>query len=282
MDDDYFHFHSLRDAGENELDSNLTELNGGYSFFDRGYTRHPDWLAHVSRYIVVAEAAGHLVTRKHSGKVKVLDVGCGWCNLPIAMHHNRGLPEEYWGLDLRASPGWVKRMPNWTVPTHLVRADFVLDDMAAIPGWPKRGFDITCCFEAFEHVPRSRAQDLMNRLFEWTRPGALCYFSTPNAGVSKSIADNHVGPDGEEREWAYDDKMAVARKAGFAVEAEYGTFASLGNLPDFVADPQSAMGNSHLLAAAKAYLPHAWYVAMVAAAYPRESNNAIWFLRRPK
>lgn len=251
---------------ENPLDSNLTELNAAYAYYDRGYVNHGDWLAHVGRYM----AAGKRV-RADS---KVLDVGCGFMNLPRSLYHNRNLPKIYWGLDLRATPHWGELL-RWKIPTRLVRMDIVLDDPTALPGWPRRGFDITTCFEVFEHVPRSKASALLYNLYQWTKPGGVCLFSTPNAGISDSIADNHVGPDGEEREWTYADKKKLATEAGFEIEETFGTFCRMDRLP-------AEAHNHPTLRAARKYLSHAWYITIVAAAYPELSNNSIFVMRRPK
>lgn len=258
-------------TSRNQLDSNLTELNAADQV-DRGYTSHNDWLAHTARYAHVAKYLGRLMG---SGKtVNLLDVGMGDMNLPKWLWRNRIKVTEYWGVDLRAKHEWLEEI-SWKVPMNVARADVVLDrgKLIEVAKWPST-FDVTVCFETFEHVPRDQAPTLMQNLFSWTRPGGICFFSTPNGGVSDSVAGNHVGSDGVVREWSYQDKLDLAKETGFEVEATFGTFCGIRRLP-----PEAF--NDPVVKAAKRFLHHSWFTVFVAAAYPQYSNNSLFVMRRP-
>ena len=115
----------------------------------------------------------------------------------------------------------------------------------------------------------------MSKLYRWTKPGGLAMVSTPNFGTSTSVAKNHIGPDGEIREWGYEAKLAMATSVGFEIEDVFGTFIRLDQLP------LGALDNP-VIQAAKKFLHGDWFSAFVASAFPEESNNAMMMLRRPK
>lgn len=259
-------FHNMRAGKEkNELDSNLTELNAATHYFERGYASHRDWLAHVSRFLTVAK-----YVRRNEGTL--LDVGCGKFSLPYTLNQARRQPAEYWGLDLRAIPAW-KDSIGWKPDTTLVKMDLILDDPTELPRWPEGGFDFVTCFEVLEHVQRRHAPTLIENLYKWTKPGGMVFFSTPNSGCSPSVAENHIGLDGEIREWDYDDKLDMVKEAGFTVEQEIGTFIRVTQIPKEVLEESA-------IKAARACLNSEWFAVFAAAGLPRQSNNAMFILRK--
>jgi 2-polyprenyl-3-methyl-5-hydroxy-6-metoxy-1,4-benzoquinol methylase len=265
------HFFEVRQKGEKPTDSNLTELNAAHAV-DKGFFSHSDWVGHIARY-------GHVLKRLVTPKAanwSMLDVGCGQLQLPYFLWRNR-CPQirQYWGLDLRAE-------------MCLIRMDITVDDpngyefdptvevgtdRMQLPVWPEP-FDVVVCLETFEHVPRGLGSTLMARLFEWTRPGGTCIFSTPNAGVAKSTADNHHGSDGECREWEYNEKLELQRQAGFELEASYGVFGAITRLP-----PEAWTLDTLRI---KDFHHNALAATVLFAGYPAEANNSLQILRRPK
>jgi 2-polyprenyl-3-methyl-5-hydroxy-6-metoxy-1,4-benzoquinol methylase len=257
----------------NAHNCNLTELLASESV-DRGYVTHNDWLGHVNRYAYVWK----VLTKS---KVKtLLDVGCGKLQLPYFLWRNRAPAENftYWGLELRATPNWLPAEDeHWQVTLNLVKTDFLEDSYDQLEGWPGQ-FDLVVCFEVLEHIPRERGLEFIKRLYNWTKPGGTCLFSTPNAGVSDSVAKNHVDEHGESREWEYDAKVEVVLEAGFKLEDTFGTFCALKHLPE---DAQAKIASDPVLVKAKKFLSHAAFTSLVAAAYPEHSNNSLFHLTRP-
>ncbi len=268
-------FFELRSRGENSLDSGLTELNAATSV-DKGFMSHNDWVAHVARYGYAAK----VIAREKVATI--LDYGCGSLQLPYYLWRNRTPPvEDYWGVDLRAQPGWLDAV-GWNSPMALVRADLVLDDLDEVPGFPGE-FDLVVCTEVLEHVPVACQEELIARLFSHTRPGGVCLFSTPNAGISDTTAENHLGPDGRSRERSYADKLAMVQSVGFELEAAYGTFCGSRRVEPLLFGgllPTDCPAGE-VLRAAKELLPHGWWTVVIAAAFPAQSNNALFKLRRP-
>ena len=262
-----YKFYDLTGGVKNEHDSNLTELSAAGHYFERGYAMHRDWVAHMARFFAVSR-------KMKVDQTKLLDVGCGKLGLPYTLNQARRQPAEYWGLDLRATEKWGDTLA-WRPATRLVKLDLIDHDPTEIQGWPVEGFDVVTCFEVLEHVPRANASTLMAKLYDWTKPGGLAMVSTPNHGTSASVAKNHVGPDGEIREWNYRAKIDMALDAGFELEGSYGTFIRLTQLPDGILDDPT-------IAAAREFLHGDWFSVFVAAAFPEQANNAMMMLRRAK
>jgi|GEM_PF-6797822 len=269
-------FYALND--ENTLDCNLTELNASEAE-EKGYQTHNDWLAHNDRYAYVWKNLA-MGPKKLKEAKTLLDVGCGKLQLPHFFWRNKYSPAEdfqYWGLELRATEKWLDAV-GWKRAINLVKCDLVLDDIPArIPEFPAQ-FDVVVCFETFEHVPRAMGPRLMQNLFNWTKPGGTVFFSTPNAGVSDSTADNHIGPDGISREWSYEDKLALARSTGFNIIETFGTFCGTTRLPEEV---QERIKTDPFLAKIKKYHTHARFTTFMSVAYPEFSNNALFHMERP-
>ena len=283
------HFYRLRK--ENTTDSGLTEIYGAETV-DRGFA-HTDQVGHWLRYLYIA---------KQMSKLKpdsVLDVGCGSFQLPYLLHRNRfAFAADYYGLDLRDLRSYYSKS-QLKADMTVIQCDVVLDkpeDVVLGDGshlMPKQ-HDVTVCLETFEHVPRDKASELMQRLYDWTAPGGTCFFSTPNAGVSDSTADNHFGADGVSREWTYDEKIDIAQSAGFEIECTYGVFArqdrikpALQAMPWLVTDnagkiiEELTMWDHPVIQSMKAFVNHSVFIDVICANFPELSNNALFHMRRP-
>ena len=253
-------FYSIRK--NNLSDSNLTELNAADAV-DKGFMSHSDWVGHVMRYGYAMK------TIEKKKPLRILDVGCGNLNLAKFLWRNRSsFHGHYVGLDLRANEGWLNNIGSWNAHVSLYRMDIVLDDPTIID----KPFDVVTCFEMFEHVPKKLQPELLRRLYSWTSKNGVCLFSTPNAGVAKSTADNHVGSDGI-RERKYTDKLRMLNAAGFIIENSYGTFCGSTRLPhEFLTLP-------HILTM-KEFMLDSFFVSMAAINFPSLSNNSLQVLNK--
>lgn len=253
-------FHLIRKT--NDSKANLTELNAADAV-DKGFMSHSDWVGHIMRYGFAMKTIEKMKPKR------ILDVGCGSMNLPKFLWRNRSsFHGQYVGIDLRAQEAWLNDFA-WKTSMELFRMDIVLDDPTLV-GKP---FEVVTCFEMFEHIPKKLQPKLMERLFNWTAKGGVCLFSTPNAGVANTTADNHVGEDGI-RERTYKDKLRMAADAGFVVEKTFGTFCGSTRLPkDFIEQPH--------IQVMKEFLLDSFFVSLLATGFPEKSNNALFLMRHP-
>lgn len=247
----------------NKSKSNLTELNATDAV-NNGFMSHNDWVAHVTRYGYIQKMITKLKPKT------VFEAGCGRFPLVNYLWRNRDQNKfKYYAADLRARVQWFEHLGWKKGDVYLVRDDLVLSRTL----FNDLRFDVTIATEVFEHVPTDKAPLFMKRLFNWTKPGGVCIFSTPNAGVSKSTADNHKDENGESREWAYKDKVNLAKSVGFEVVNTYGTFIAKSRIPE-------EFWTETTIKAAD-FLPHAMFTVYAAASYPAESNNSLFLLKRP-
>lgn len=247
----------------NTYNSNLTELNATTAVHN-GFIDHADWLAHVARYAIIMKYLKKPAV-KH---LRIIDVGCGRFPMLVFMWRNRVplVGVKYVGLDLRAKEEWLNdKLPD-APSIQLFRTDIIEDDLSFIePG------DIVVCTEVLEHVDKKHALTLMERLRKLTAPGGYMFLSSPNLGGSDSVADNHMADDGTPREWTYDGKVKLLEKSGFTIESEIGTFIRMDNLPDdFFNEYTRDIKNK---------LPNSFFRVFAAAAFPRQSNNAMFVCR---
>lgn len=245
----------------NNSKSNLTELNAADAA-DKGFMSHSDWVGHIMRY-------GYAMKTIERVKPKsILDVGCGNLNLPKFLWRNRSsFKGSYVGIDLRAQEGWLDNVGSWSASVNLHRMDIVLDDPK-----PLGKFQVVVCFEMFEHIPKKLQPVLVKRLFDWTAKGGVCLFSTPNAGVAKSTADNHIGEDGI-RERTYKDKIDMCESAGFTIKKTFGTFCGSTRLPkEFIDQPH--------IQVMKEFMLDSFFVSLMATNFPEQSNNSLFLMTK--
>jgi hypothetical protein len=268
---------------ENKHDCNLTELVAAEST-DRGFVTHNDFAwSHVNRYTYVWK----LLTSRLKGTKTLLDVGAGLsresgAQLPYFLWRNKCKPVEgfqYWGIELRATPAYIPAEDKgWQVPLNMVRGDVLESDFTTCDGWPGQ-FDMVVSLESFEHVPRSHQVEFAKKLFNWTKPGGTCLFSTPNAGVSDTTAENHLDPEtGESREWTYDEKLELMDEVGFTVEDTFGTFCGTTRLPEHI---QERFKTDPEWAKIKKFLSHSLLTSVISIPWPACSNNSLFHLTRP-
>jgi 2-polyprenyl-3-methyl-5-hydroxy-6-metoxy-1,4-benzoquinol methylase len=254
-------------VGGTKDESNLTELDATESV-NNGFMNHADWMAHIFRYAAIMK-----YIQRHP-VYDILDVGCGRMPLLTFLWRNRVdlASVDYTGIDLRASEKWLVDGDRRTLPTdpniRLIKMNVVRDDPSVV-GQHR----LVVCTEVFEHVERDMQQELLNRLFAWTKPTGVLYFSTPNLGGSDSVADNHVGPEGV-RERSYDEKCEMLTKAGFVISGAFGTFIMQRNIPQHFANTEEA-------AIMHDIMPSSLYRVFAAVPFPAQSNNAMIICRRP-
>jgi len=247
--------------------SNLTELNAADDV-NRGFMMHADWFAHILRYGIIK----NIIDKNNINSI--LDVGCGRLQLPIFLYMNRTkFCGKYIGLDARASKNWLEYInSNYNnfgnkFNIDLIKINIVKDN------YDINKHDLVVCTEVLEHIPKDCGQILINKLYNWTSNNGWLIFSTPNAGVSDTVAHNHCGPDGC-REWEYNDKIKLIEDAGYVIEDKIGTFIKLDKIKsDFWNKDTKYLKN---------ILPSAFFRTYAALLQPEKSNNALFICRKRK
>lgn len=255
----------IRVSSENDYESNLTELNATDAV-NNGFIDHSDWLAHVMRYAAVIK----YLKKSRIPHNRIIDIGCGRFPLLTFMWRNRVPLQDvtYVGIDLRARENWFDMSLPDRPNIELIQADIIDDDLSFI----EKG-DIVVCTEVLEHIDKVHAPKLLELMRSLVKDDGYVFLSSPNLGGSDSVADNHTAADGSPREWTYAGKVALLERAGFTIEMPMGTFIRLDNIP-------SDFYNEYTLSI-KERLPNSFFRVFAAAAFPEQSNNAM-FICRPQ
>jgi 2-polyprenyl-3-methyl-5-hydroxy-6-metoxy-1,4-benzoquinol methylase len=214
---------------ENANQSKNTRLGIAEDFATARFNR--DELAHVSRYLFVAEQLVS-VARELGRPITILDIGCGeiW-TIRVFFHTLRikkaEIVENYTGFDLDEKA--LSRADSFkfeTMSVSLVQGDITEGDLKQFPDKSK---DVVICLETIEHIKPEFVPLLLSEIKRICRGRA--YISTPNFdGGIGSIPDDHI------KEWCYAELSEEIKKAGLRVIREIGVFSNLNKVEALAKD----------------------------------------------
>lgn len=237
------------------IDYNLTQLYPEKTFESHVYNR--DHFAHYLRWTHLLKVAN-----THS---KILDVGCGTGEVLKVMYKNLYHPERYLGLDLRES--WVnnqnKYFKNWSF-----KPEFKVVDLCE-PYDVGKDWDLITCFEVVEHIGKQNVPRFLQNIKNAMGTETTLLISTPCYN-GKDVAKNHI-INGEVGELTYDEMLQFLTEAGFKIEANYGTFASIKDYKDKLNDWQVKMFKQ-----LSEYYDVNLLSVIMAPFFPEHSRNVIW------
>ena len=227
-----------------------------------GRTLHRDYSAHFFRW----SFARRFIRAKHD----VLEIGCGE-DKPLskiltggaAPHVNR-----YVGVDLnKLKPSNSQRL------TFMGEFNFVDNWKTLLVGDFKGGFDVVVHYEVIEHMKVEHGAKMLKACFNCLKPGGVMLMSTP-CYDGKRHAANHI------HEYTVDELHKAVLKAGFTVEARFGTFMAIkhiGKLKDNPIFEQSVGAVQRELAK---YYDNDAISCIFAPLYPDHARNNLWVCRR--
>lgn len=158
-----------------------------YSFLSRtadnwanSESQKQSWISYVTDQSRGEELAQKLVNSfalSDRERRKVLDVGCGFGSLLIALQKRFG---QVCGLD------YEEKCVEWSqkraAPAQVVRAS-----ATEIP-WSEREFDLVISTDVFEHIPYEEQERAVSELIRVLKPGGHGYVEVPN---KLQILDEH-------------------------------------------------------------------------------------------
>ena len=250
---------------------------------------HRDYLAHCLRWSHTIRylLKGH----RYQGAV-ILDVGCGK-EMPLAkaLYTNKMSPGLYVGVDVNKMD-IPEMLRGKKIPIRLFsETDFcsltfedvsekLLDkDDANGPGYDDfHGPDLITSFEVLEHVTPAYCRKMLQHMRELMEPthGAVVV-STPC--FNGSAAGNHIN------EMTYQALGALIEDLGFALEGQYGTFASISDyesmlMEDSKTDDPDCLTAYDAFKALREYYDTNVLAILFAPLYPQGSRNCLWRMRR--
>jgi 2-polyprenyl-3-methyl-5-hydroxy-6-metoxy-1,4-benzoquinol methylase len=208
---------------ENVNDSKNTRLDVAAEFGHYRFGR--DAMAHVSRYMFIAEAI--IALAKERGRpITVLDVGCGDLYILrtlVASYRVKksDICSHYVGFDIDeiALARAKDTLPD-CVPVTLHQGDVTLRDLVAVEGRP---FDLVICTEVLEHIQPEFVPKVLEDLHDAARRDLI--ISTPNVtGGTGKIPADHV------KEWECEELTMAMRRARLLPVQRIGTFSNLNRV----------------------------------------------------
>lgn len=201
---------------------NKTQLTPQQEFGRHIY--HRDQFAHYLRW-------SHILKIARIGQT-ILDFGCGSGEMLEVFYRNKYRPKQYLGLDIRKTT----IDENNEKFEKLDFAEFRQEDLCQDELDLEQTFDIITCFEVMEHIGHDNADAFLDNIAYHCDENTRVYLSTPNYDPRVGAAKNHLlGPDEEIGEW---DHFELQEKLSeyFDIEAKYGTFASMRDYKEEIAN----------------------------------------------
>jgi hypothetical protein len=269
---------------------------------------HRDYIAHCFRWSHVVK----FLNQQHRYKeARILDVGCGK-EIPLAktLYVNKMTPARYVGVDVNdfEIPAMLtgKKIPI----TIWAETDFcALDphDVGKVVGlWPSLQPQITknygingeyhydhngdlvevpnilVCFECLEHVQPEHCRRMLQHFKELTSDSCHYFISTPC--WNGSAAENHIN------EMTFAALGALIEDLGYNIEGVYGTFASISDYEQQLADVTTYDKNTRkviattdlrpIFAALRNYYDTNALSTIFAPLFPAQSRNCLWHLTK--
>lgn len=238
-----------------QFDRTSLRANGG-----QAHAVHRDYAAHFFRW----GFAKRFIRRGMS----VLDVGCG-VDVPLvhvlcaSLSH---VPERYVGVELnrfkraRLNPAWA---------TYETGIDFTSAAQARALRARHPAFDVACCFEMIEHMPRAEGRRLLRHLRLSLAPGGLALLSTPVFNGKAAL--NHV------HEYTISELQREIQRAGFEIAGRFGTFADQRSLRKVASREEL-----ELVRRLSAYYDNDVIACFLAPLYPDAARNNVWLLKEAR
>ena len=232
---------------------------------ERGFI-HRDYIAHCLRWTHVAKWMGN---PKHRKDCKLLDIGCGK-DVPLAkmLMTSRMASDglDYTGIDYNKLE-MPKAFENTKFKPTLI-GNVAFPDCKL----PHEKFDVITSFEVLEHVEPLHAYNMLEGIRDRLAPEGTAFLSTPVYDAHVGAADNHVN------EMTYEVMQLMLQKVGLAVDAHYGTFASIKDYKEMIAKDDLDSVFSRL----RDYYDSNYLATIFAPLYPQYARNVLWRVKLSK
>jgi|TARA_R110000868_G_scaffold41460_2_gene141731 2-polyprenyl-3-methyl-5-hydroxy-6-metoxy-1,4-benzoquinol methylase len=232
---------------------------------ERGFI-HRDYIAHCLRWTHVAKWMGN---PKHRKDCKLLDIGCGK-DVPLAkmLMTSRMASDglDYTGIDYNKLE-MPKAFENTKFKPTLI-GNVAFPDCKL----PHEKFDVITSFEVLEHVEPLHAYNMLEGIRDRLAPEGTAFLSTPVYDAHVGAADNHVN------EMTYEVMQLMLQKVGLAVDAHYGTFASIKDYKEMIAKDDLDSMFSRL----RDYYDSNYLATIFAPLYPQYARNVLWRVKLSK
>ena len=199
-------------------------------------------------------------------KATIMDVGCGSGEMVKIMYHNRRVPWQYIGIDVRTKT----IQHNQEVFTMLKWASFKNLDFCK-PQKSLGKFDFVTCFEVIEHLGKQNGDQFLANIVSNMDSHSVLLLSTPcYNGID--VADNHI-IQGKVGEYTFKELKYELEKF-FKIEKVWGTFASQKDYMEKLTPEQEKIWQQ-----LSEYYDSNLISVLFAPLFPEQSRNCLWQCR---
>ena len=249
---------------------NTTDLIPQQAFEKHVY--HRDMFAHYLRRSHILK----VLKQRSKEKLTICDFGCGRGSLAEVIYRNPSAKvKKYIGFDIRDSFDEKLKSLPWI--------EFTSEDVIRpIFGFKGINADIVTSFEVAEHVGKQNIQTFLKHFKQCGHEDSVYYLSTPVYDEKVGAASNHTFDSGDGRgiapqEFGYQEFKRHLIEAGFTIEKNYGTFASIKDYKEEMMDHHNTIFN-----ALKDYYDSEILSVFMAPMFPEQSRNCLWILKQDK
>lgn len=232
---------------------------------ERGFI-HRDYIAHCLRWTHVCK---YLNAQQRYKTADILDIGCGR-DVPLArlMYSSRLIPTSgtYTGVDYNALTMPEMFESTGRFPIELFGKFTFPGDIPRLQLTPGDSFEVITCFEVLEHVEPTHTYEMLKAIKGLLANDGVAFLSTPCYDAQVGAAANHVN------EMSYVALGAMIESAGLAVDASYGTFASIRDYKNEL----TARGIEKVFDELREYYDVNYLATIFAPLFPQLSRNACW------
>lgn len=207
----------------------------------KNYRFNRDELAHISRYLYVAEQIINFSIERNQ-KLKILDIGCGEIymarvlNKSFKIEKNKVI-EKYTGFDIDYKT--LQRAKSLNINSmniQLICGDITTGGLLQ---FKDKSYDFVVCLETIEHIQPEYVKELLTQI---KRIGKFGFISTPNFdGGSGKIPQDHI------KEWRYQELKNIFDEVGIKIVKEIGIFCNLNMVKKLSKDNQLVEKNYNFM-----------------------------------
>lgn len=241
---------------------NKTQLLLEYTLKKRGIKIHRDYIAHVLRWTHVVKV---LNDKSRYKLAQILEIGCGK-ELPLVklLYINKFSPKSYTGVDANELVlDEVLQCASKKFPIYLHGGSYFPDVKLK-----QQKYNIIVCLEVYEHLDPVAGYTLLQGIKSYMDASTIVFISTSCYDAKVGAAGNHIN------EISYNAFGALLEHVGFTIERNFGTFASIRDYKDKLAE-HGLVKTFDLL---KAYYDVDYLATIFAPLFPACARNNLWEL----
>lgn len=160
---------AIIDVVDEGFHSFLAKKADDYGFYGPKKSRWIDYFLNTSRQEQIVEHLESYFNLDNKKEHRILDVGCGFGGLCIALQQQF---EHVFGIEI------IKERTEWA-RKRATLSEIICGSATNLP-WPDQYFDLVICIDVFEHIPSKEQEMAALELMRVLKLGGNGFISVPN------------------------------------------------------------------------------------------------------